>query len=122
MQTIMTHPYTLSIVQTVGLFMLTAIAEIVGCYLPYLILNEQKSPWLWLPTVLSLAIFVYLLSLHPTASGRIYAAYGGIYVGMALLWLCVVDKVALSTWDITGAVLVVLGSLVIILQPQAFHG
>lgn len=46
-------------------------AKIVGCYLPYLILNEQKSAWLWLPTALSLAVFVYLLTLYPAASGRI---------------------------------------------------
>lgn len=68
-----------------GLFIITAIAEILGCYFPYLILKEGKSVWLWLPTALSLAVFVWLLTLHPAASGRIYAAYGGIYI---LLRLC----------------------------------
>ena len=41
-----------------GLFIITAIAEILGCYSPYLILKEGKSAWLWLPTALSLAVFV----------------------------------------------------------------
>ena len=99
---------------------MTAVAEIIGCYLPYLIINEQKSAWLWLPTALSLAVFVYLLRLHPAASGRIYAAYSGIYVCTALAWLHFLDKVALSSWDMLGAALVVLGALTIILQPNDF--
>ncbi|STZ09736.1 Uncharacterised BCR, YnfA/UPF0060 family [Moraxella caviae] len=105
---------------TLGLFILTAIAEIVGCYLPYLILNKQKSAWLWLPCALSLMAFVYLLSLHPAASGRIYAAYGGVYVACALMWLMLVDKVALSAWDLAGGALVLAGALVVILQPNGF--
>ena len=108
------------LLSTFGLFVCTAIAEIVGCYLPYLILREQKSWWLWLPTFFSLAIFVWLLSLHPTASGRVYAAYGGIYVAMALIWLRYVDQIPLTWWDIFGGLVVVCGALIIILQPSAF--
>lgn len=104
---------------TLGLFMLTAIAEILGCYFPYLILNQGKTPWLWLPTILSLAVFVWLLTLHPEASGRIYAMYGGVYIFMALMWLRWVDGVSLSRWDIIGAGIVLLGALVIILQPSS---
>ncbi|WP_374296763.1 YnfA family protein [Acinetobacter sp.] len=108
------------LLSTFVLFVCTAIAEIVGCYLPYLILREQKSWWLWLPTIFSLAIFVWLLSLHPTASGRVYAAYGGIYVAMALIWLRYVDQIPLTSWDIFGGLVVVCGALIIILQPSAF--
>ncbi|MGX2975017.1 YnfA family protein [Ursidibacter arcticus] len=105
---------------TVGLFILTAVAEILGCYFPYLILKEGKSAWLWLPTILSLSVFVWLLTLHPTASGRIYASYGGIYIFTALLWLRYVDKVQLTVWDFIGGLIVLVGALVIILQPQSF--
>ena len=101
-----------------GLFFITAIAEILGCYFPYLILNQGKSHWLWLPTVFSLSIFVWLLSLHPAASGRIYAAYGGIYIFTALIWLRYVDQVALTRWDILGGAIVLCGACLIILQPQ----
>lgn len=73
----------IKLLTTFGLFICTAVAEILGCYLPYLILRENKTAWLWLPTILSLAIFVWLLSLHPTATGRVYAAYGGIYISVA---------------------------------------
>lgn len=60
--------------KTIALFLMTAVAEIVGCYLPYLCLKEGKSTWLLIPAALSLALFAWLLSLHPTASGRVYAA------------------------------------------------
>ncbi|MBT9532376.1 MAG: YnfA family protein, partial [Pseudomonas sp.] len=70
-----------------ALFFATAVAEIVGCFLPYLWLRKDGSIWLLLPAALSLVLFVWLLSLHPAASGRVYAAYGGVYVVSALLWL-----------------------------------
>jgi small multidrug resistance family-3 protein len=108
----------IKIFTTFLLFLLTAIAEILGCYFPYLILNQGRSYWLWIPTVLSLALFVWLLTLHPAASGRIYAAYGGIYIFTALMWLRYVDQVMLSRWDMIGGGIVLLGAAVIILQPQ----
>lgn len=106
------------VLTTLCLFFVTAIAEILGCYFPYLILNQGKSHWLWLPTTLSLAVFVWLLSLHPAASGRIYAAYGGIYIFSALMWLRYVDQVILTRWDMLGGLVVILGAMIIILQPQ----
>ncbi len=106
------------IITTFFLFFITAIAEILGCYFPYLILNQGKSHWLWIPTVFSLAVFVWLLTLHPAASGRIYAAYGGIYIFTALMWLKYIDQVSLSRWDIMGGLVVMIGAAMIILQPQ----
>lgn len=103
---------------TFFLFLVTALMEILGCYFPYLILNQGKSHWLWIPTALALAAFVWLLTLHPAASGRIYAAYGGIYIFSALMWLRFVDQVTLSRWDLLGGMVVILGALIIILQPQ----
>lgn len=106
------------IASTTFLFFVTAVMEILGSYFPYLILNQGKSQWLWLPTILALAAFVWLLTLHPAASGRIYAAYGGIYICTALIWLKYVDQVNLTRWDMFGGMIVVLGALIIILQPQ----
>ena len=108
------------IISTFALFFVTALMEILGCYFPYLILNQGKSHWYWVPTVLALAAFVWLLTLHPAASGRIYAAYGGIYIFSALLWLRFVDQVDLTRWDIIGGVVVLVGAALIILQPQDF--
>lgn len=105
---------------TVVLFAITAIAEIVGCYLGYQWLVEKKPLWYLIPLVISLAIFVWLLTLHPTATGLVYAAYGGIYVAVALMWLHLVDKVTLMAWDIAGGSVVLLGVCIIIFQPYAF--
>ncbi len=108
----------IKVTTTFFLFLLTAVMEILGCYFPYLILNQNKSQWLWVPTVLALGAFVWLLTLHPAASGRIYAAYGGIYIFTALIWLRFVDQVALSRWDLLGGAIVLMGASLIILQPQ----
>jgi len=70
--------------KTIILFIVTAIAEIVGCYLPYLWLKQDKSAWLLVPAAISLVLFAWLLSLHPTAAGRVYAAYGGVYIFVVL--------------------------------------
>lgn len=106
------------VLSTFVLFLVTAMMEILGCYFPYLILNQGKSHWLWIPTALALGAFVWLLTLHPAASGRIYAAYGGIYIFTALLWLRYVDQVYLTRWDIMGGAVVLIGAAMIILQPQ----
>jgi len=76
---------------TIGLFLATALAEIVGCYLPWLWLRQGRSAWLLLPAAASLALFAWLLTLHPAAAGRVYAAYGGVYVAVALFWLTAAD-------------------------------
>jgi small multidrug resistance family-3 protein len=67
------------------LFVATAAAEIVGCYLPYLWLRRGAPVWLLILGAMSLSLFVWLLSLHPHAAGRTYAAYGGVYVAAALV-------------------------------------
>jgi small multidrug resistance family-3 protein len=99
----------MSYVVTGILFFVTAIAEIVGCYLPYLVMRKNGSLWLLVPAALSLMIFVWLLTLHPAASGRVYAAYGGAYVIVALLWLRFIDGITLSTTDILGAIITFIG-------------
>ena len=104
----------MQLIQTAGLFILTALAEIVGCFLPYLWLRKDGSIWLLIPAALSLAAFVWLLTLHPAASGRVYAAYGGVYVATALVWLKVVDGEKLSVFDWTGAGIALFGMAVIV--------
>jgi len=96
------------------LFAATALAEIVGCYLPWLWLRRGGSAWLLLPAAVALIAFVYLLTLHPAASGRVYAAYGGVYVAMALIWLWRVDGIAPTRWDLAGVFITLLGATVII--------
>lgn len=102
------------LVKTLGLFVVTAVAEIVGCYLPYLWLKRDGSPWLLIPAAASLALFAWLLTLHPTSSGRVYAAYGGVYVAVALLWLWRVDGVSPTAWDVAGVTMTLAGMAIIV--------
>lgn len=109
----------LALTTTVALFVVTALAEIVGCYLPWLVLKQGKPWWLFLPAAVSLALFAWLLTLHPAAAGRTYAAYGGIYILVALVWLWGVDGITPTRYDIAGAVVAVAGMAIIMLQPDA---
>lgn len=102
-----------------GLFALTAVAEIVGCFLPYLWLRKGASPWLLVPGAAALAAFAWLLTLHPTGAGRTYAAYGGVYVATAVFWLWLVEGARPDRWDLLGASLCVLGTAIIVLGPRS---
>ncbi len=102
------------VLKALGLFAITAVAEIVGCYLPYLWLKKAGAAWLLVPAAVSLALFVWLLTLHPTDSGRVYAAYGGVYVAVALLWLWRVDGAALTVWDLAGVAVSLVGMGIIV--------
>jgi small multidrug resistance family-3 protein len=105
--------------RTLGLFAVTAVAELLGCYLPLLWLTGKGSPWLLVPAAVSLAVFVWLLTLHPSASGRVYATYGAVYIAMALVWLYAVDGVT-PTWnDYVGAGMALLGAGVIALGHKS---
>jgi small multidrug resistance family-3 protein len=100
--------------KTIFLFVVTAIAEIVGCYLPYLWLRKSGSPWLLVPAAGSLALFAWLLSLHPTAAGRVYAAYGGVYICVALLSLWKIDRIPMTRWDLLGGAVSIAGMSIIV--------
>lgn len=102
------------LLKTALLFVATALAEIVGCFLPYLWLRKGGSILLLVPAAASLALFVWLLTLHPAASGRVYAAYGGVYVATALVWLRFVDGIALSRLDWAGAAIALCGMAIIV--------
>lgn len=108
----------MSELKTIGLFGLTALSEILGCYLPYLVLREGRSAWLLLPAVASLALFAWLLTLHPTAAGRVYAAYGGVYIFVAILWLWSVDGIRPTLWDLLGSAVALLGMAIIMFAPR----
>lgn len=105
---------TMGLLRTTLLFVITALAEIVGCYLPFLWLRQGGSAWLVVPSALSLAVFAALLTLHPTGAARTYAAYGGVYIGVAILWLWLVEKQRPTAWDLLGATIALLGMALIV--------
>ena len=104
--------------KTIVLFFVTAVAEIVGCYLPYLWLTQGKGAWILIPAAFSLAAFAWLLSLHPSAAGRVYAAYGGVYIFVAILWLWGVEGIKPTAWDLLGASVAMAGMAIIMFAPR----
>ena len=104
--------------KTIALFIITAIAEIIGCYLPYLWLVQNKTIWLLIPAAFSLALFAWLLTLHPAAAGRVYAAYGGVYIFVAIFWLWLVDGIKPTHWDLLGAGIALAGMAIIMFLPR----
>jgi small multidrug resistance family-3 protein len=66
----------------------------------------------------SLAAFAWLLTLHDAASGRVYAAYGGVYIAVAIVWLWAVDGIRPSPWDVVGVAVALTGMGIIAFQPR----
>lgn len=106
-------------VKSLGLFVLTAIAEIAGCFLVYLWVRQLRTIWLLLPAVMCLSAFAWLLTLHPFAAGRTYAAYGGVYIGTAILWLWVVEGIRPDRWDLAGSLIALIGMGIIVCAPRS---
>ncbi|MBI1373372.1 MAG: YnfA family protein [Phycisphaera sp.] len=102
------------VLKTTALFVVTALAEIVGCYLVFRWLRNDGPMWLAAPAMASLAVFAWLLTLHPGAAGRTYAAYGAVYVASALLWLWWVEGQRPTTTDLIGAGLAVTGMMIMV--------
>ncbi|TAK22767.1 MAG: YnfA family protein [Myxococcaceae bacterium] len=108
----------MSLPRTAALFVVTAVAEILGCYLPFLWLRQGRSGWWLVPAALSLAVFSWLLTLHPTGAARTYAAYGGVYVAVAVAWLWLVEGQRPTRWDVLGALVTIGGMAIIALGPR----
>jgi len=97
-----------------------ALAEIAGCFSFWAWLRMGRTA-LWLaPGMLSLALFAWLLTLIPSeAAGRAYAAYGGIYIAASILWLWVVEGQRPDRWDVTGALVCLVGTAIILLPARS---
>lgn len=101
-------------------FFAAALLEIAGCFSLWAWVRLQKSALWVLPGTLSLLGFAWLLTrVDASFAGRAYAAYGGIYIASSLLWMWGVEKTAPDRYDLTGASLCLLGTLVILLAPRA---
>lgn len=96
-----------------------AIAEIAGCFSFWAWLRLGKSVWWLVPGMISLALFAYLLTLvESEAAGRTYAAYGGVYIVSAILWLWIIEGAKPDRWDILGAAVCLTGAAIILFGPR----
>ena len=105
--------------KTIPVYALAAIAEIAGCFAFWAWLRLGKSA-LWIaPGLAALALFAWLLTLIDSAfAGRAYAAYGGVYIAAALVWLWLVEGHAPDRWDVAGAAIALFGAAIIIFGPR----
>lgn len=105
---------------TIFIYAGAAAAEILGCFAVWTWMRQGASA-LWLaPGLVSLAVFAWLLTLAPSDfAGRAYAAYGGIYIAASLVWLWAVEKQRPDAWDLSGAVLCLVGAALILFAPRS---
>ena len=100
-------------------YILAAIAEIAGCYSLWSVLKLKQSPLWLIPGAISLCLFAWLLTLiDAPAAGRAYAAYGGVYIAASILWLWLVEGQRPDRWDLTGLVVCLIGSAIILLPSR----
>ena len=106
------------ILSTFGLFVIAALFEIGGGYLVWLWLRERKRVSLGLIGGVILFIYGIIPTLQPSNFGRIYAAYGGIFVIMAIIWGLTIDKKSPDRYEIIGGTIVLVGAAVIFYSPR----
>jgi small multidrug resistance family-3 protein len=101
-----------------GLFALAALLELTGCYLMWM--GQKQSNWLlWVGGSVVLAGFGLVLAhVSDNLPSRVYAAYGGIYIAAACLWMIFVDKHKPDLWDATGVTLSLAGAMLVLFGPR----
>lgn len=104
---------------TIAIYAGAALAEIAGCFAFWAWLKLGKPVWWLLPGLISLVAFAWLLTLvESPAAGRVFAAYGGIYIVASLAWMALVEKVSPDRYDLAGAALCLTGAAVIVAAPR----
>lgn len=110
----------MTLLRSLVLFAVAAVAEIGGAWLIWQGVREHRG-LLWIGAgVVALGLYGFAATLQPDANfGRILAAYGGIFVAGSLAWGVVVDKFRPDRWDITGAIICLIGVAVIMYAPRS---
>jgi small multidrug resistance family-3 protein len=109
----------MTVLRSILLFVLAAIAEIGGAWLIWQGVREHRG-WIWIGVgAIALGAYGFVATLQPDAHfGRILAAYGGIFVAGSLVWGMALDGFRPDRWDVTGALICLLGVAVIMYAPR----
>ncbi len=99
-------------------FILAGMCEIGGGYLIWLWLRENKSIWLAVVGGLVLILYGVIPTLQPANFGRVYAAYGGVFIALSILWGWQVDKVVPDRFDLIGGMVTLAGVFIIMYWPR----
>ncbi|WP_435205876.1 YnfA family protein [Micromonospora sp. bgisy143] len=109
----------MTVLRSLVLFVLAALAEIGGAWLVWQGWREQRGLWWIAAGVVALGCYGFVATFQPDANfGRILAAYGGVFVAGSLGWAMVVDGFRPDRWDLLGAALCLLGVAVIMYAPR----
>ncbi|BCL37277.1 YnfA family protein [Nostoc sp. MS1] len=101
------------------LFVLAGLCEIGGGYLIWLWLREGKSVWLALAGAILLTTYGFVATLQPANFGRAYAAYGGIFIILSIIWGWLIDKIPPDRLDWIGTAIILVGVLVMMYAPRS---
>ena len=109
----------MTVLTSIGLFVLAAIAEIGGAWLVWQGVREKQGLVFVVAGVIALGLYGFVATLQPDANfGRILAAHGGVFVAGSLLWAVVVDKFRPDRYDLIGALVCLVGVAVIMYAPR----
>jgi small multidrug resistance family-3 protein len=108
-----------AVLRSVLYFLLAGLLEIGGGYLVWLWLREQRSPWLGLAGAAALAGYGVVATMQPAHFGRVYAAYGGVFIVLSLAWGWAIDGHEPDRWDYLGGALCLFGMTLIMYGPRA---
>lgn len=109
---------TVIVIKSLVYFILAGLCEIGGGYLVWLWLREGKSPWYGFAGALILAIYGVIPTLQPANFGRVYAAYGGVFIVLSILWGWQIDNVDPDRFDIIGGFIALAGVAIIMYWPR----
>ena len=110
----------MTVLRSVLLFVLAAVAEIGGAWLVWQGVREHRG-WVWIGAgVVALGLYGFVATLQPDANfGRILSAYGGVFVAGSLAWCMVLDGFRPDRYDVAGALLCLVGVTVIMYAPRS---
>ena len=104
--------------KSIFFFLAAGLCEIGGGYLIWLWLREGKGWEFAIVGAIVLVLYGIIPTLQPANFGRVYAAYGGIFIFMALLWGWQIDKITPDRFEIIGAAIVLVGVSIIMYWPR----
>jgi|ERR1019366_9078689 small multidrug resistance family-3 protein len=107
-----------TIYRSIAFFLLAGFCEIGGGYMVWIAIKNKLPLWVGILGAIMLVVYGVIVTLQPAGFGRTYAAYGGVFVIMALLWGWVVDKTKPDLYDVIGAAIILVGTIVIFYAPR----
>jgi small multidrug resistance family-3 protein len=108
----------MEITKSIFYFILAGLFEIGGGYLIWLWVREGKSIWYAVFGAVILVLYGIIPTLQPANFGRVYAAYGGIFIVLSILWGWGIDKKAPDRFDLLGGMIALIGVLIIMYWPR----